>query len=532
MNEYIKLIIEDIRKLWDNLELNQKLSVGALAVLGIIAAVFFIFKSTEPNWSVLYTDLSEPDIMAISESFKKTGNAYKISDDKKAILVPANKKEELRMQVAENGLIQDTSPGFELLDDLQLGSTDFKNKLTKQRIFQGELTRSIEKINGITKARVQLAEPERSVFSDNDEEPSASVMLILEPGYRLKAAQVTVIKNLVAYSVPRLSAERVFLTDQYGNMLSEDVSKNSNDMQSFKSGFEKDSAKKIKETLETIMGRDNISVQVSAELDFNSTRATIESYTPSNQNGQGIVVTSQGEKEVYQNPNSGQITSTATATTAEGAEGAAAQNIVEKTNGKNLSYEKEKNAVNYAVTKEIKQVVYAPGSVKRMTVAVAVNKILTAEEKSEIESLVQAAAGMSIERGDMVNVTSLKFTSDETPAEEQKNIEKQMLTTNILEFFFTKVAPLLVFLILGLVALSTIGKLLNRPEGYRQSFVEEIDYGPDPFLLMQEAQAADAEPVNPNAFNVIVDKKKNDITDAILNDPEEAARVLTSYIRD
>ena len=66
-------------------------------------------------------------------------------------------------------LIQDREHGFELLDDLQLGSTDFKNQLTKQRIFQGELIRSIERINGVAKARVQIAEPERSVFADKDE---------------------------------------------------------------------------------------------------------------------------------------------------------------------------------------------------------------------------------------------------------------------------------------------------------------------------------------------------------------------------
>ena len=58
---------------------------------------------------------------------------------------------------------------IELLDDMQLGSTEFKNKLTKQRIFQGEITRSIEKMNGIKSCRVQLADPERSIFEDKDE---------------------------------------------------------------------------------------------------------------------------------------------------------------------------------------------------------------------------------------------------------------------------------------------------------------------------------------------------------------------------
>ena len=203
MNEQVKLIVEDIKKLWARLDINQKFSIAALLVALMVVSVFFIIKATESNWTVLYSDLSKEDVASISESLKKSGYAYKISDDKTAVLVRNQDKEDLRLYVAENDLIHDSAGGFELLDNLPMGSTDFKNKLTKQRIFQGELTRSIEKIQGVAKARVQLAEPERSIFSDEDEEPSASVVLILNTGVKLKATQVLAIKNLVAYAIPR-----------------------------------------------------------------------------------------------------------------------------------------------------------------------------------------------------------------------------------------------------------------------------------------------------------------------------------------
>ena len=413
MNEHLKAMALDIKKIWDKFDLNQKFVIAALMVVALVVCVYFIFKATEPNWSVLYSDLAKDDVAAISESLKKSGYAFKLSDDKSAILVREQDKENLRIFVAENDLIKDSSPGFELLDDLQLGSTDFKNKLTKQRIFQGELTRSIEKITGIQKARVQLAEPERSVFSDNDEEPSASVVLILEPGYRLKPSQILAIKNLVAYSVPRLTNDRVFLTDQYGNALSEDVSKNNTDMQTYRSSFEKEAAKKIQDTLETIMGKDNVSVQVSAVMDFNSTRSTIESYIPANGTQSGVILGQQSERETYkkpqpivlkkdevaldpdnpaaqnqpgavqqnaQNPQTQNVMTVVEEQTGISEADENARNVTDKVRGRELSYEKEKNAVNYAVTKEVKQVVYAPGSVTRLSVAVAVNKILTDEE--------------------------------------------------------------------------------------------------------------------------------------------------------
>ena len=242
-SSYFQLLFNDMKKLWKGLNVPQRFGLIVLLLATIILSTIFIVKSFEPDLTVLYSDLAESDVATITENLKKNGYSYKISDDKKTILVPASQKDEMRLYVAENDLIQNSNPGFELLDNMQLGSTDFKNNLTKQRIFQGELTRSIEKMEGVKSVRVQLAQPERSIFEDKDEIPSASVMLILDSGYKLKASQVKAIKNLVAYSVPRLTPEKVFITDQFGNSLSDETSKNSNDMESFKSGVEKDTAK-------------------------------------------------------------------------------------------------------------------------------------------------------------------------------------------------------------------------------------------------------------------------------------------------
>ncbi len=572
MNEHLKAMALDIKKIWDKFDLNQKFVIAALMVVALVVCVYFIFKATEPNWSVLYSDLAKDDVAAISESLKKSGYAFKLSDDKSAILVREQDKENLRIFVAENDLIKDSSPGFELLDDLQLGSTDFKNKLTKQRIFQGELTRSIEKITGIQKARVQLAEPERSVFSDNDEEPSASVVLILEPGYRLKPSQILAIKNLVAYSVPRLTNDRVFLTDQYGNALSEDVSKNNTDMQTYRSSFEKEAAKKIQDTLETIMGKDNVSVQVSAVMDFNSTRSTIESYIPANGTQSGVILGQQSERETYkkpqpivlkkdevaldpdnpaaqnqpgavqnaQNPQTQNVMTVVEEQTGISEADENARNVTDKVRGRELSYEKEKNAVNYAVTKEVKQVVYAPGSVTRLSVAVAVNKILTDEEKEDIKNLVIAAAGMDVTRGDVVNVSSLKFMGiDKAEQLQTLNEEKYAKIMEMLGFIFTNVAPLLIVLVLGLVGLSTFSSIFKKPEPPKPQNQEENNQfqGFDPYLMLgnndgMDGQYLDEPDSEEPAFTSVVDKKRAEITDIILSDPQDAARLLTSYVKE
>lgn len=531
-NNYFKLFLDDLKRLWDGFDVGQKFGVVALSIITIVVSTYFVMKSLEPNWAVLYSDLSEQDAAAVSESLKKSGYAFKMSSDKKSVMVPANLQDELRIYVAENDLIRDTSPGFELLDDMQLGSTDFKNKLTKQRIYQGELTRSIEKMNGIRKARVQIAEPERSVFQEKDESPTASVMLILESGYRLKTAHIKAIKNLVAYAIPRLKPEKVFLTDQSGNALSDDNEHASNDIESYKINLENQTAKKIQDVLDKIVGRDNASVQVAMDIDFNSARATIESYIPVGDTQQGVLANSQSETENYDNP---AISSAKPLTDDETHNPPETQTTQTNMQAKNLNYTKQKTSASYNVSKEIKQIVYAPGSVKRMTIAVAVNKILTGQEKEELEKLIISASGANLDRGDIINVTSLQFSAlDENKAKDaiqNQEYDKQRQ----MEFFVTKVAPMLVVLILGLAALFVFRSLFGRVaagsggDEWDDGFDEPQKQLTDELLDKLEM---DQLPQIEARLNPELDKLRSDLNETILSDPGEAAKLLISYIKD
>ena len=441
-NNYFSLLANDVKKLWNGLDEGQKLGMLALLVITIVAATFFLSKAMEPDWVVLYSDLNEVNALTIVENMKKNGYRYKVSEDKKTILVPSNIRDEMRIFVAENDLIKNADTGFELLDDMQLGSTDFKNKLTKQRIFQGEITRAIEKIQGIKYAKVQLAEPERSIFQDTDEKPTASVVLVLEPGYKLKSAQVKAIKNLVAYSVPRMTPEQVFITDQNGNSLSDETSKNSTDMESFKSNLEKQTANKVSDVLEKIVGKGNVSVQVNADIDFNSAKATIESYLPVNEKGEGVVVSSQTEVETYENPN----------------------NVPNpnNVNQRNLNYSKQKSSINYNVSKEVKQVIYAPGTIKRLSIAVAINKILTESEKEEIKNLVLSAAGVDYSRGDVISVSGLQFEGATLDKKVNEEVTKQYQREQTIYMITSSVIPLIIVLVLGIFALLVLKGFISK----------------------------------------------------------------------
>ena len=106
-NNYFKLFLDDLTKLWNGLDAGQKFGIIALSAVTLVISGFFIMKSMEPNWSVLYSDLSPQDAAAVSESLKKSGYAYKLSQDKRSVLVPQELQDELRIYVAENDLIVD-----------------------------------------------------------------------------------------------------------------------------------------------------------------------------------------------------------------------------------------------------------------------------------------------------------------------------------------------------------------------------------------------------------------------------------------
>ena len=544
-SSYFQLLFNDMKKLWKGLNVPQRFGLIVLLLATIILSTIFIVKSFEPDLTVLYSDLAESDVATITENLKKNGYSYKISDDKKTILVPASQKDEMRLYVAENDLIQNSNPGIELLDNMQLGSTDFKNNLTKQRIFQGELTRSIEKMEGVKSVRVQLAQPERSIFEDKDEIPSASVMLILDSGYKLKASQVKAIKNLVAYSVPRLTPEKVFITDQFGNSLSDETSKNSNDMESFKSGVEKDTAKKITSVLEEIVGRGNVSVQVNADIDFNSAKATIERYIPLDEKGEGVLTSTQSEIENYENPNNNQAQQQP-------------QNPNAGVPNKNLNYAKEKNSTSYSVSKEVKHIVYAPGTVKRLTIAVAVNKILTKAEKDELQNLVLSAAGVDYDRGDVITVSGLQFEAISDDKKKQEALAKKNAKDAMFEYFAVKLGPSIVVLVLGLFAITLLKNLVSRIPHYevQQNILEDSEEDDD--LAIGAPDDVDDTPLKLDKLSGLLDsgypslnfetddtqatlqdieiskqeQSINTLNEAILADPEAAAKVLMSYIKE
>ena len=180
----------------------------------------------------------------------------------------------------------------------------------------------------------------------------------------------------------------------------------------------------------------------------------------------------------------------------------------------------------------MKQVVYAPGTVKRLSIAVAINKVLTDSEKEEVKNLIQSAAGIDFSRGDAVSVSGLQFEGANIDKQAQEDFTKQYQQEQLFYFIGTSVVPLVVVLVLGGFALLVLRNFVAKmPSAKRiERRIEEIaDTRPE-----EVEQEEEIQPVQATQREIKSQKEQSisELNEAVMAAPEEAAKLLVSYIKD
>src|SRR5690606_23842087 len=194
------------------------LLVGLAASIAIGVAVVLWSQSTP--MSALYTGLADRDAAEIVALLDSTGVRYELDAATGSVLVPADSKYDVRMQLATAGLPRGEGFGVEQMPErTSFGQTPFMESALYAHAIENELARTISSLQPVEAARVHLALPPRSAFVRQRREPSASVMLRLYPGRRLDRGQIEAVVHLVASSVPELDPAKVTVVDQYGSLL-------------------------------------------------------------------------------------------------------------------------------------------------------------------------------------------------------------------------------------------------------------------------------------------------------------------------
>lgn len=404
---------------------------GAAALAMAIALIVGVWMwSQQPQYSVLFSNIDEKDGGAIITSLQQGNIPYKVENGGATILVPANRANELRLTLASQGLPKGGMIGFELLDSGKLGLSQFHEQINYQRALEGELARTILSISSVAGARVHLAIPKQTAFLRDEQKPTASVVVSLRPGRKLDPSQIAGIVHLVSSSVPELAANQVSLIDQNGNLLARQRSQDGpalDDTQlEYIHNVEDSYIQRIQTILEPMVGNGNFRAQVAADIDFDATEQTSETYKPNpppntairsqqisdnqtNQPGaQGVPGALSNQPPV---PATAPITSPAVPGTTQSANSALPLNS------------SRNSTTNFELDKTISHVRRSLGQVKRLSVALVVNNRTEKDAKGQakpvplsdadikkINDLVREAIGYDEKRGDTINVTNTAFT--------------------------------------------------------------------------------------------------------------------------
>ena len=194
---------------------------SALAILIVIVGLA-AWYGNKPDMVPLFTNMETKDAGEVAAKLKESKIQYEVQESKQGttILVPSKNVHDARLDLASQGLPRGNK-GFEIFDDSKLGVTEFQNKVNYLQALQGELTRTIEQIDAVEKARVHIVLPEDSLYKKNEKPATASIMLRLKPEAELSKKEIKGIVNLAANSVQGLKPENITVVDDTGKILND-----------------------------------------------------------------------------------------------------------------------------------------------------------------------------------------------------------------------------------------------------------------------------------------------------------------------
>ncbi|MDR7947205.1 flagellar basal-body MS-ring/collar protein FliF [Achromobacter aegrifaciens] len=474
---------------------------AAAALVAVIVAV--AMWSSEPKYKVLFSNLDDRDGGAVVAALGTMNVPYRYNETGTAVLVPADRVYDARLQLASQGLPRGGSVGFELMDNARFGASQFTEQINYQRGLEGELARSIEAMHTVQHARVHLAMPRQSLFVRERQAPTASVLLNMHPGRSLSDAQVSAISWLVASSVPELTAENVSIVDQNGRLLSAPMGEGRGmdaDQMRFVREMEQRTVERILTILNPLVGPGNVHAQASADVDFARREETSEVYRPNQEPGQAAVRSQQTSDSTQRGINPAQGVPGALSNQApanpqapianppqpqpprpgqpQQPANAQQQTSTQAVTG-NLN-ERRDATTNYEVDRTISHIKQPVGNLKRLSVAVVVNYMrdkdgelqpLPAEELNKLTNLVREAMGYSETRGDSLNLVNSQFNDGPPPVPMWRDPEMISLFKTILAWLVGGVLALWLYRLLR----RTVGDYLYPPVDPEQAEAERIE---------------------------------------------------------
>jgi flagellar M-ring protein FliF len=506
-----------------------------IVVMGAIALLvggFFVFRwAAAPSYAPLFSNVAATDASAIVEQLEANGTPYELADGGATIMVPRADVYDTRIRLSGEGLPSQGSEGYAILDNQDLSTSQFQEQTGFKRAMEGELSATIEAIDGVETAVVHLALPQERIFADEQNPTTASVLVQTRPGDTLEPQQVQAVVHLVASSVEGLDPDQVTVADGTGTVLSAsgdgfDGMADTRSQQVM--AFEEKMSNSVQGMLDKVLGAGNTAVQVTADLNFdkavtNTTRyfaepdtpalsesEVVERYTAPNAPAFGGVVGPDGQLD----PNAG----------------------VAQQDGENTEYRKEQRTADNAVGQTVEQREAAPGGVDSLHVGVVLDQqALGAVDPEQVRALITSGLGIDEERGDTVEVSALPFdrSAEEAAAEALAAAKAADDKAAMMSMFKTGGLVLLVLvLILGAWLRSRRREKARRDATnyvVEQLRREPPQPEPQPELEIPAMSVLEDSPTMP-ALPDVNASTRGEIAALVERQPEEVAQLLRGWL--
>ena len=525
-------------------------SLPLLGLLGVLAVAGLAWMALrEPPQRDLFRGLPDGDKSAVAQVLDQNGIPYDF-DNSGAMTVGEGDYFKAKMMLAAQGLPKSAPDGNSMIDSLPMGASRAVEGEKLRSAREMDLARTIEAIDSVESAKVHLAVEPPSVFLRDRAKPSASVMLRLANGRTLTDAQVSAIVHLVASSIPELSPDQISLVDQNGRLLSKNDSDSGDDRQlAIQSRIEDRYRQSVVALLTPILGANNFSTEVHAELNFAERQATRETYPQDEarlRTEQGTWASDprgQGTGEASGIPgalsNQAPVNPTVTQTNPNGQAVQQGQTAAQTPGTPPNPLMKTEETFNrsFELGREVSVTKDAVGTVKRLSVAVALDnapdgKARTPQEIAALEALVKGAIGFDLARGDVVALSSRSFLK--TPEEQPLWYEADWVSPLIRNVSALLVALLVIF---------GIGRpLLKRRAAAQEAIAADTAQNGQRIgreisgeLTRQAVEAPDpARPVTLDMISSTYDyaQRADLIRNFVKQDPDRAALVVRDLLKE
>jgi flagellar M-ring protein FliF len=491
-------------------------SVAALLAL-VVGGYFLVTWKASPSYAPLYTNLAPADASAIIDKLNSSGTAYQLGAGGTEILVPQSAVYSTRIAMSSAGLPGSSDTGYSLLDKEGVTTSQFKQQIDYQRALEGELTKTIESIGGVDAASVHLAIPQQDVFNDGSSKPTAAVLVTTSAANVLTTSQVQSIVYLVSSSVPGMNVNGVTVTDSNGNVLKAagqdgasslaDASSQNQQTQQFDTNLQN----KLQAKLDSILGPGHSNVTVNSVLNFDQTVTTTDKYLRTN-----LPPTSETtSKETYTGSGSPNATGTLGTTGTAGS------------GSKNGSYTHLTKTVNNSLSTQRTQTRSATGSVKNLSISVALDSHVKNLNVAAITALVKSGSGYNAARGDALSVQALPF--DNSTQQATTTADAAAATADAAQKSHAQLMSMIKQGVLGALVLAVlVAAFLSSRKRKKPAPVPNDDI----VFMDDERDTAVEEPAlsaTVTDLRAAAERRRNLVT-AADDRPQDVARVLSGWL--